>query len=54
MATAVLEPKIGKDPGDAGCMCGVPNCQGHEMINGEIHIPNHPKLGHVVIRNRPR
>jgi hypothetical protein len=24
----------------ADCLCGVPSCQGHEEINGEVHIPN--------------
>jgi hypothetical protein len=31
------------------CLCGVPNCRGHEIINGEIHIPNHPTLGNVIL-----
>lgn len=30
------------------CLCGVPNCNGHELIDGKIEIPNHP-LGHVII-----
>lgn len=34
------------------CLCGVPNCKGHEMVDGEIHIPDHP-LGYLILHNRP-
>lgn len=38
-----------ESPFKAGeCLCGVPNCAGHQMIDGKIDIPNHP-LGHVVV-----
>jgi hypothetical protein len=35
------------------CLCGVSNCRGHEMIGGEIHIPNHPTLGYVILTRNP-
>ena len=43
--TALLEAPL--DLSDLSCFCGIPNCHGHEMIDGEIHIPNHP-LGYLV------
>jgi hypothetical protein len=42
-------PAKNESRAEAGeCLCGVPNCKGHELINGKIEIPNHP-LGHVII-----
>jgi hypothetical protein len=45
------EPPVqSESPFEEGdCLCGVANCKGHEMIDGEIEIPNHP-LGHVIIQ----
>jgi hypothetical protein len=45
-----LEPPVkSESPFKAGeCLCGVPKCNGHEMIDGKSEIPNHP-LGHVII-----
>lgn len=37
----------------AECLCGIPNCHGHEMIDGKIEIPNHP-LGHVIVHEGGR
>ena len=34
-------------PGE--CLCGIPNCAGHQAKNGEIHMPNHP-LGYLVMK----
>jgi hypothetical protein len=44
------EPPVNNEsPFEAGeCLCGVPNCSGHQMIDGKIEIPNHP-LGHVIL-----
>lgn len=33
-------------PGE--CLCGIPNCAGHQAVNGEIHMPNHP-LGYLIV-----
>jgi hypothetical protein len=33
-------------PGE--CLCGIPNCAGHQAVKGEIHMPNHP-LGYLII-----
>jgi hypothetical protein len=30
------------------CLCGVPNCNGHEMIDAKIEIPSHPLASHSV------
>jgi hypothetical protein len=44
------EPPVNNEsPFETGdCLYGVPNCKGHEMIDGKIEIPNHPP-GHVII-----
>jgi hypothetical protein len=47
--TAVKVPIAPWDQASEPCLCGVPDCRGHEIINGEIHIPNHPTLGHVIL-----
>lgn len=33
-------------PGE--CLCGIPNCAGHQAVNGEIHMPSHP-LGYLIV-----
>lgn len=33
-------------PGE--CLCGIPNCAGHQAANGEIHMPDHP-LGYLIV-----
>lgn len=30
------------------CKCGVPNCPGHQVVDGKVDIPDHP-LGHLVM-----
>lgn len=54
--TAIEVERALRSVQDAGnkseCMCGVPNCPGHQMVDGEIHIPNHPKLGYVIVHNQ--
>ena len=47
--TTVETPIAPWDEDSDPCLCGVPNCRGHEIINGEIHIPNHPTLGYVIL-----
>jgi hypothetical protein len=47
--TAVKAPIAPWDQASEPCLCGVPDCRGHEIINGEIHIPNHPTLGRVIL-----
>jgi len=32
-------------PGE--CLCGVPNCAGHEVVDGKILIIGRPTLGDV-------
>jgi|HubBroStandDraft_4_1064222.scaffolds.fasta_scaffold881453_1 hypothetical protein len=26
------------------CLCGIPNCPGHELIDGEVSIKGHPGI----------
>lgn len=33
------------------CLCGVKNCEGHEMKDGKISIPDHP-LGPIEIAEK--
>ena len=35
-------------PGD--CLCGIPNCPGHEIINGDVTVRNHPVHGNFVFK----
>ena len=30
-------------PGE--CLCGIPNCVGHRVVNGKILVKGHPALG---------
>jgi hypothetical protein len=32
------------------CKCGIPNCQGHDVINGKIRVNGHPLAKTVTPR----
>jgi hypothetical protein len=32
------------------CLCGIPNCKGHEVIDGKLTIKDHPVYGTTVVR----
>ena len=32
-------------PGE--CLCGIPNCAGHKVVDGKILLEGHPTLGAV-------
>lgn len=48
--SAVLEdePMTTTGSESSRCLCGVPSCPGHQMVEGEIHIPDHP-LGYLIV-----
>jgi hypothetical protein len=55
--TAILEAPQEIETSTAeneGCLCGVPYCPGHPMIDGRIVIDDHPILGRVIIQSRLR
>lgn len=42
-----MAEKENKSPFKEGeCLCGVPDCPGHEVVEGKISIPHHP-LGNI-------
>lgn len=38
--------------GDDGCLCGIPNCQGHEVVDGYAIFHDHPLAPTRVARIR--
>lgn len=32
------------DKEEGGCLCGIPNCPGHELVDGKINIKGHPTI----------
>ena len=40
--------------GEEGCLCGIPGCPGHEMIDGKIVIEGHPSGKTIIIEDRSK
>jgi hypothetical protein len=52
MSTSTSERSKTTEPqkSEENCLCGIPNCKGHEVIDGKLTIKDHPVYGTTVVR----